>query len=291
MIPATNGNEQLSVESSFPLPQSEHARESVRVLGSAELSIGVFLRSQAAQLIEWAISAELEEFLLRFATITDARGRPAIVRNGYQPARQLVTNLGSVQIRVPKVRSRTEQTAIFHSTLVRPYLRRTHTAISQAPAKFLRALSKGDLYCAIAALMGPDAAALPAAVMQCLNRRWAIEYEPWLSGSLARLTCASLRLESLNGSGHSIERSEPMMLAIGVDDTAQERMLAVAHGAPETLQCWTELLAGLRERGLPPPSTLRLGQNVSPAVAETVALIYPATAQARLDSPGARRAG
>ena len=290
MIPATNGNEQLLVEYSFPLSQSEHARGSVRVLANSELSLAAFLCRQAARLIEWTISAELEEFLLRFATVKDARGRPAIVRNGYQPVRHLVTNVGPILIRVPKVRSRTEHTAIFHSSLVRPYLRRTHTATSQAPAKFLRAISKGDLYCAIAALMGPDAAALPAVVMQCLNRRWANEYGQLLNGSLARLTCASLWLESLNDSDHSNEQSEPIILAIGVDDAGQERVLAVAHGAPETLQCWTELVVGLRERGLPRPSTLRLGRGVSPAVAKTVALVYPATAQACLDSPAAQQA-
>jgi hypothetical protein len=138
------------------------------------------LREQAGALLNCAIHAESEEFLDRYASLTDARGRAAVVRNGYQPPRDLLTNLGPVTIRIPKLRLRIEHPTVFRSTLVRPYLRRTRAAISEAPALFQHALTRGDLHSAIAAVMGPESAALRPTVMQRLARRWETEHRRWL---------------------------------------------------------------------------------------------------------------
>ena len=82
------------------------------------------LREGAQGLIAQAVQAELEEFLFRFAGQRDELGRTAVVRNGYQPERSILTGIGPVSVRVPKVRSRGERAAVFRSALVPPYVRR-----------------------------------------------------------------------------------------------------------------------------------------------------------------------
>ncbi len=64
------------------------------------------LRKGARQLIQQAVEAELAELLERYAGRVDERGRRAVVRNGHLPEREILTGVGPVPVKVPKVRSR-----------------------------------------------------------------------------------------------------------------------------------------------------------------------------------------
>jgi|GEM_PF-1724605 len=82
------------------------------------------LRQGAKQLIQRAIKADLGEYLAQYTELTDDQGRRAVVRNGYLPERDVVTGIGPVSVKVPKVRSRTEERVVFRSSLVPPYVRK-----------------------------------------------------------------------------------------------------------------------------------------------------------------------
>ena len=57
-------------------------------------------------MIRKAVQTELAEFLSQYQDMTDAGGRPLVVRNGYLPQRELITGIGPVDIKVPKARDR-----------------------------------------------------------------------------------------------------------------------------------------------------------------------------------------
>ncbi len=86
--------------------------------------LSTMLREGAQRLIAEALQAEFDEFLSQFAERRDDQGRAAVVRNGCQPRREVLTGLGPVGVRVPKARSRIEKPAVFRSALVPPYVRR-----------------------------------------------------------------------------------------------------------------------------------------------------------------------
>ena len=79
------------------------------------------IRSGARELIARALEAELEELLAGFGGQQDDQGRSRVVRNGYQPQREIQTGIGPVTVKVPKVRSRTGDAVSFRSALVPPY--------------------------------------------------------------------------------------------------------------------------------------------------------------------------
>lgn len=54
------------------------------------------LRQGAQELIRQAVEAELAELLAQHAGQRDAKGRAAVVRNGYLPQREVLTGLGPV---------------------------------------------------------------------------------------------------------------------------------------------------------------------------------------------------
>ena len=62
------------------------------------------LRQGARQLIAQAVEAELAVFMSTFAERQCPNGRAAVVRNGYQPERQIQTGIGAVSVQIPKVR-------------------------------------------------------------------------------------------------------------------------------------------------------------------------------------------
>ena len=77
------------------------------------------IRAGARALLAEAVQAELEELLQAQRSRLDARGRRAVVRNGYLPERQVQTGIGSVSVSVLKVRNRSGSGIKFNSRLAR----------------------------------------------------------------------------------------------------------------------------------------------------------------------------
>ncbi|MBS3955703.1 MAG: transposase [Methylomicrobium sp.] len=90
------------------------------------------LRRGAKALIQQAVEAELQAFLAEYAKVTDLRGRQTVVRNGYLPEREIVTGVGSVAVKVPKVRDRSGGGIKFNSALVPPYVRKANLRVEAA---------------------------------------------------------------------------------------------------------------------------------------------------------------
>ena len=80
------------------------------------------IREGACKLIAQGLEFEIRELLSTLSQRQDEAGRAAVVRNGYQPERDIQTGIGPVTVRVPKIRSRDAEPVSFHSALVPPYL-------------------------------------------------------------------------------------------------------------------------------------------------------------------------
>jgi len=63
-------------------------------------------REGARQLLAQALEVEVAEFVEKHQSKIDAEGRRQVVRNGYMPARDLVTGIGAVMIRQPRLDDR-----------------------------------------------------------------------------------------------------------------------------------------------------------------------------------------
>ena len=122
------------------------------------------LRMGARKLIEAAIQAELAEFLHQFESRKTSEGKRGVIRNGYQPEREILTGIGAVSVRIPKVRSRTGEPVIFRSALVPPYVRKTKSLEAALPWLYLKGISTGEMQEALSVLVGPEAKGLSPGV-------------------------------------------------------------------------------------------------------------------------------
>ena len=223
--------------------------------------LSIMLREGAQRLIAEALQVEFEEFLSQFAERRDEQGRLAVVRNGFQPQREVLTGLGPVSVRLPKARSRTEQVAVFRSTLVPPYVRRAKSLDAALPWLYLHGVSTGDMREALAALVGPEAKGLSAPVVARLKRRWSQEYQAWRGHKLGKECWVYLWADGIYSGLRADDQRLCVLVVIGVNERGQKRFLAIEDGMRESKASWAEVLRDLKKRGRPslPLATERWG--------------------------------
>lgn len=238
------------------------------------------LRAGAQQLIRQAVQAELAELLAQHAHRTDEQGRAAVVRNGYQPERQVVTGIGPVTVQVPKVRSRTEEPVTFRSSLVPPYVRRSRTLDAALPWLYLKGISTGQMQEALEVLVGPEAKGLSPSVVSRLKRQWQGEYDAWRHRRLDEERWVYLWVDGVY-SGLRAERERLCLLVvIGLNDRGEKQFLALEDGVRESTQSWREVLLDLKARGLEQAPEVAVGDG---ALGFWAALeeVFPSTRQQR----------
>ena len=238
--------------------------------------LSTMLRDGAQRLVAQAVQAEFEEFLARFCGERLEGGRAAVVRNGFQPEREVLTGLGPVAVRIPKARSRAEEPAVFRSRLVPPYVRRAKSVDAVLPWLYLHGVSTGNMREALAALLGPEAAGLSAPVVARLKRRWMEEYRLWRRAKLGKERWVYVWVDGIYSGLRAEHERLCALVVIGVNERGQKKLLAIEDGVRESKQSWRELLLELKGRGLAIPPRLAVGDGALGFWA-ALAEIYPET--------------
>jgi hypothetical protein len=103
----------------------KYEEEAADGLPGIGVSLDELMRRGARQIIQQAIEAELARLLEQYANKKTLSGRQAVVRNGYLPEREVLTGVGPVAVKVPKVRDRSGTGVKFNSSIVPPYVRKS----------------------------------------------------------------------------------------------------------------------------------------------------------------------
>ena len=153
-------------------------------LGELGLPLEELVRRGARDILQRAIEAEVEHLLDGFAGVSLIDGRRSVVRNGYLPAREILTSVGPVEVQVPKVRDRSGSGVKFNSALAPPYVRRSARVAAALPWLYLKGISSGDLREALEVLVGDGAKGLSPGALGRLKAQWSEEYQGWTRRSL-----------------------------------------------------------------------------------------------------------
>ena len=207
------------------------------------------LRVGAKNLIAQAVEAELALLLAKHDDNKLDDGRHVVVRNGYLPARTIQTGLGDVDIQVPKVRDRSKTGIKFNSNLLPPYLKRSTSIEDMLPWLYLKGLSTGDYGEALASLLGEDAAGLSAGTISRLKSDWIDEHTLWRKQDLSAKKYVYFWADGIYSHVRMDDRL-CLLVIIGVTEHGVKELVAVEDGFRESTASWTEVLTGLRERGL-----------------------------------------
>src|SRR4249919_301489 len=112
--------------------------------GSPSL-IDEIVRQGARRMLAEALQAEVEAYIAAFAAEQDENGRRLVVRNGYHPAREVLTSAGAVEVTVPRVNDRRTDPATgerkrFSSAILPPWCRKTPKITEVLPLLYLHGL-------------------------------------------------------------------------------------------------------------------------------------------------------
>src|SRR5579871_1761564 len=196
------------------------------------------LREGARQLLAQAIHAEVGAWIDDHSHLRDPDGRQQVVRNGYLPERTILTGVGPIEIKQPRVHDRRapEEREKFTSAILPPYLRKSKSLEELIPWLYLKGISTGDFSEALQALIGPDAAGFSPNVVVRLKEQWSQEYDAWCQRDLSGKQYvyvwadgihANIRLEDEANS------KQCLLVLMGATAAGEKELIAVIDGYRE----------------------------------------------------------
>ncbi len=224
-------------------------------------SLTELLRGGARGLIEKAVEAELQRLLDEYGNVSDLEGRKAVVRNGYLPEREIVTALGPVPVRIPKVRDRSGSGVKFNSALVPPYVRKAKRVEAALPWLYLRGISTGDMQEALSVLLGDEAKGLSPSVVSRLKAQWSEAYGAWNRRDLSQEHYVYVWADGIYSTLRGEDARLCLLILIGVNEQGEKRLLALSDGYRESKASWLNVILDLQERGLKTAPQLAIGDG------------------------------
>ena len=232
------------------------------------------VREGARRLIRRAVEAELKTFLDEHESERDGEGRRAVVRNGYQPEREVLTGIGPVRVQVPKTRDRRREGRCFRSELLPPYLKKARRVEAVLPWLYLKGVSTNDFDEALRALFGESVKGLSAATITRLKRGWEVEYAEWRERDWHGHKFVYLWADGIYVNVRSDQR-RCLLVVVGCDVHGRKHFLAIEAGFRESAESWKAVLLSLRDRGVDAPK-LAVGDGAL-GLWSALAEVYPET--------------
>jgi transposase-like protein len=210
-----------------------------------------------------AIEAEVADWIDAHAHIRDEDGRRQVVRNGSHPERDILTGLGPIAVKQPRVLDRRapEQRERFTPNVLPPYLRRTKTIDELIPWLYLKGVSTSDFPEALQALFGPDAKGLSANTVTRLKAAWEEEHQAWSKRSLKGKHYVYVWADGVYFNVRLEDGRQCILVLMGATADGQKELIALADGYRESEQSWKELLLDCKSRGLEIEPSLAIGDG------------------------------
>lgn len=226
------------------------------------LSLEELIRRGARELIQKAIEVEVQELLGQYGNVKMLGGQRAVVRNGYLPAREVLTAIGNVEVRVPKVRDRSGGGIKFNSALVPPFVRRSQRVSAALPWLYLKGISTGDMREALMVLLGDEAKGLSPNVVSRLKSEWATEYSGWMKRDFSVSRYVYWWIDGIHtGLRQEDDARQCLLVIIGVTPEGQKELVTIGDGLRESKESWLDVLRDLAARGLGAGPLLAVGDG------------------------------
>jgi transposase-like protein len=211
------------------------------------------LRNGARALLAQAVEAEVSSLLSCHADKLTNDGRRRLVRHGHLPEREIMTGIGPVAVRCPRVRDRGGEGCErirFSSAILPPYARRSKSLEVLIPILYLKGISTGDFEDALIALLGRDAGGLSASTIGRLKEAWSEEHARWSKRDLSAKRYIYFWADGIHVQARLEDSAQCLLIIIGATPEGRKELVGLSDGIRESAQSWRELLLDLKRRGL-----------------------------------------
>lgn len=236
------------------------------------------LRQGAQQMLAAAIDAEVQEFLKAHEDQRDSAGRKLVVRNGYLPERELMTGLGKIPVKQPRVRDKrpAQQRVEFSSSILPKYLRKTKAIEELVPWLYLKGISTNAFPEALQALLGPEAKGLSASTITRMKAVWEDEYAEWSKRDLSGKKYVYFWADGIYSNIRLEDERQCLLVLMGATEDGTKELIAVVDGVRESHLSWKALLLDVQSRGLTCDPKLAIGDGAL-GFWKALREVYPAT--------------
>ena len=211
------------------------------------------LRNGARALLVQAVEAEVATLLSSHADKLTDGGHQRLVRHGHLPEREIMTGIGPVAVRCPRVRDRGgegSERIRFSSAILPPYARRSKNLEVLIPILYLKGVSTGDFEEALLALLGKDSGGLSASTIGRLKDAWSDEHVRWSKRDLSAKRYVYFWVDGIHVQVRLEDAAQCLLVIIGATPEGKKELVGLIAGVRESAQSWRELLLDLKRRGL-----------------------------------------
>jgi putative transposase len=204
-------------------------------------------------LLVQAAEAEVADFLAKHADLKTAGGRRRVVRHGHLPEREIMTGIGAVAVRQPRVRDREVRDGApvrFTPSILPPYARRSKSLDVLIPMLYLKGVSTGDFEETLATLLGTDAPGLSSSTIVRLKDVWAEEHARWKTRELSPRRYVYVWADGIHLQARLEDDAQCILVIIGATPEGKKELIGFTDGLRESAQSWRDLLLDLKRRGL-----------------------------------------
>jgi len=212
-------------------------------------------REGARRLLQAALESEIDSHINANGHLLDEQGYHTVVRNGHAPERTILSAVGPVRVRRPRLdeRKASERDANhrrFTSGVLPRFLRRTPSVEGVVATLYLKGISTNDFDAAVRAIYGEQAGSLSASTVSRLKEAWYEEYSKWRKRSLSAKEYAYLWADGVYFNARIEGERSCILVIIGAKYNGEKELLAIAAGYRESEESWKELLLELKDRGM-----------------------------------------
>jgi putative transposase len=221
------------------------------------------LRDGARKMLQQALENEVAEFLEKHSNSRDENGLKAVVRNGYNPERDIVTGIGKFNIKAPRIDDRklANTGARFTSAILPKYLRKIPSIDNLLPVLYLKGLSTNSFQEALSSILGEGAKGLSASNIVRLKKVWEDEYEVWAKRSLKGKKYAYIWVDGIYFNVRLENEKSCILVVMGADETGKKELISVTDGYSESTTSWKEILLQMKSQGLEQAPKLAIGDG------------------------------
>lgn len=198
------------------------------------------LRAMVQELVQDVLEAEMDDTVgaLRYERSAERRGQ----RSGYY-RRNLITRVGSLELRVPQDRNGEFSTQVFER-----YQRSERALVSALAEMYVQGVSTRKVKAITEELCGHS---FSASAISDMNKKLDDQLHQFAKRRLEEkypYLILDARYERVRDGGAIV--SKAVQIAIGVNEDGRRCVLAVEVANRESLSSWKDFLEGLSERGL-----------------------------------------
>jgi transposase-like protein len=240
-------------------------------------------RQGARRALQQAIEDEVAEYINAHREQIDEDGRRLVVRNGYKQPRTILSGVGPIQLKQPRVDDRrVDENGVrfrFTSKILPPYLRKTQSIEDLVPWLYLKGISTGEMSDALVHL-GFDGTGLSATSVTRMLEAWQDEYEDWSKRDLTGRHYVYLWADGIYFGCRLTDDRPCVLVLMGALADGTKELIAMTDGQRESETSWTGLLLDATRRGLSEAPELATGDG-SLGFWLALAKVFPSTKQQR----------